>query len=384
MATSFQTLTTGQHRSASVSQIEADLAEMWRSAIPTSPKHSAPARACALTLLIYVESETEGLGLGPLIREVTLQNPCRVIVMVGERSSPDPSLTAWVSAHCHFSPEAGRPLCSEEIYVVARGRELAHLPHVVVPLLVPGLPVYFWWRRGRFNPPAHFEELLEVSDRVIVNSWQFSDPSGLRDLALTVRKFAARPAFTDLNWLSLTPWRQLMAQSFDSSQRRQCVMNIAEVKITYGRTGESSVSPQCQALLLAGWLASRLGWSPAGEESVTEERRRFRFQVGASSRAADSRGVVIELALGSEQGQAGINSVIMKTLDPTPGSYSLFCNPDDKSIVTQSELAGCPALERAVFFDSPREVDLLNEDLKFASRDRIYEQALGAVSEMLG
>ncbi len=357
---------------------------MWRSAMPTSPEDPAPARACALTLLIFVKSEAEALELGALIHQITLQNPCRVVVMVGEQSSPDPGLTAWVSAHCHFSPGVGRSLCSEEIYVVGRGSESNHLAHVVLPLLVPGLPVYFWWRRGRFTPPPHFDELLKVSDRVIVNSGRFSDPSDMRSLALNMQEFAGEPALTDLNWLSLTSWRQLIAQSFDSSQRRQCVMNIAEVKITYGGTGESDAPPQCQALLLAGWLASRLGWNPAGGELLEKNHRRFRFQVGTSSGAADPRGVEIELTLSSEQKVAGISSVLMKTLDPTPGTYSLCCNPDEKSIVTHSELAGCPALERAVFFESPQEADLLNEDLKFASRDRMYEQALDAVAKMLG
>lgn len=385
MSTPFATLTTGQPHPASVSQIEADLSEMWHSALAPSPEHPAPTRACALTLLIYVESEEAGVELGELIRQVTLDNPCRAIVIVADSSSPEPGLTAWVSAHCHFSAEAGTQICSEEIYVVGRGKEVSNLAHVVVPLTVPGLPVYFWWRAGAFTPPPHFDEVLRVSDRIGVNSWRFSDPAAdFSELAGRVHSFAGDPALTDLNWLSLTPWRQLIAQSFDSPERRHSVLNVAEVQITYGIAGESTAPPLCQALLLAGWLSSRLGWTPTGEEPAGVGRRRFRFQAGPASRSTGQRGVVIDLVPDAERSSLGLTTVLLKIVDPTPGTCSLCYRPEQKSIVTQSELAGRLTLEGAVLFEAPQEVDLLNEDLKFPTRDRIYEQALEAVTQMLG
>jgi hypothetical protein len=73
----------------------------------------------------------------------------------------------------------------------------------------------------------------------------------------------------DLAWLRTTPWRERLAASFDTPERRRALHGLAGVSVRHQPTSMAS------AALLVGWLASRLQWngnSPAIEfESVEQE-----------------------------------------------------------------------------------------------------------------
>ena len=60
----------------------------------------------------------------------------------------------------------------------------------------------------------------------------------------------------DLAWLRSTPWRERIAMSFDPPALRPELGRITGVAVRHHP--ESEVA----ALLLVGWLASRLGWTP--------------------------------------------------------------------------------------------------------------------------
>jgi hypothetical protein len=58
----------------------------------------------------------------------------------------------------------------------------------------------------------------------------------------------------DLAWLRTTPWRERLAASFDPIRRRAALQEINALAIRH------SAGASASALLLAGWLASRLDW----------------------------------------------------------------------------------------------------------------------------
>ena len=60
-------------RSANVAALEAELSALWRSAAEDPATRQAVTRACALTLLIYVESEEAGREVSGLISEATAE-----------------------------------------------------------------------------------------------------------------------------------------------------------------------------------------------------------------------------------------------------------------------------------------------------------------------
>ena len=71
---------------------------------------------------------------------------------------------------------------------------------------------------------------------------------------------------------TITPWRQLISQFFDVPEYRSYLAGVTSIEIEHSvaplakqmRTELGDVSPNpARALLLAGWLKERLGWSLA-------------------------------------------------------------------------------------------------------------------------
>ena len=372
-------LTFGEPRPAHVADLEAELSALWRSAAEGPQGSQAVIRACALNLLVYVESEEEGREVSNVISQVTLQNPCRAIVMIMKPTPSRTPLTAWISAHCHLPVAGEKQVCSEEISVAASGDAVADLPSVVVPLTVSGLPVYLWWRAGRYQPLPPFNQILRISDRVLVDSARFPDPpADLSSFAAQVEKSSGDIDFSDLNWTRLTPWRELVAQCFDSAELHPCLERLAEVRVEYERGPDGGAGGLGRGLLITGWLASRLGWAPRGYSvSSADGARLLIFKSGSFLVRVNA--VPVEVAASCPSGLA---SLTLKTEGSPAVSFALVSQPECNGVLARTELAGRPPLEHTSRLETAGEVELLNEELKFASRDRIYEQVLAMVARM--
>jgi glucose-6-phosphate dehydrogenase assembly protein OpcA len=426
MTDTIQPILFGEPRPANVAALEAELSALWRSAAEDARTQGAVTRACALTLLVYVESEEAAREVNRAVAEVTRQNPCRAIVMQvdatdstslpstfahgstsltvpersrredGERQSnraapspaerdrgagagSPPGLTASVSAHCHLPAAGEKQVCSEQITLRARGAVGQELTSVVLPLTVSGLPIHLWWRAAHFSPPSYLEQVLRVTEHVMVDSARFlPGGSALREVAGWMEKFSGRMRVTDLNWARITPWRELIAQCFDAPERRAYLERLTEVRIEYEQESARLLTQRAQGLLLAAWLATRLGWEfVKSEEQGEGKARRFFFQAG-------SRPIRVERILQRVQGGgAGVCfSIELKADGSSPARFSFSRGLDGKVVRTSAEVPGMLPLGRSVRVEVLGEAEILNEELKLAGRDHVYEEALRMVARM--
>jgi glucose-6-phosphate dehydrogenase assembly protein OpcA len=186
--------------------------------------------------------------------------------MIGAREAADRDIEIAVDSFCHAGEKSVRKLCCEEVSLSASGRFVAELPSAAVPLLVPDLPVFLWWREDLPAADNVFAELVERADRVIIDSAEFANPgaqiSALASLVTSPKENQA--SFSDLNWERLTAWRSLLAGFFDKQAlpkaQRAALDDIANVRIDYA-AGSVTAALAAQPLLITGWLASRLGWT---------------------------------------------------------------------------------------------------------------------------
>jgi glucose-6-phosphate dehydrogenase assembly protein OpcA len=369
----------GEPRPANVADLEAELSALWRSAAEDPAAKYSVTRACTLTLLIYVESDEAAYEVTNLVAEVTRQNPCRTIIMMLEPQATAPQLEAWVSAHCHLPVAGEKQVCSEQITLRARGEAVQGLPSVVLPLTVSGLPIFLWWRAGDFSPPAYFDEILRVTQHVVVDTARFS-PGGthLQDLAAWLHKFSGRIQLTDLNWGRITPWRQLIAQCFDSPDRRPYLDHLSEVRIEYEQDSVRLVTQRAQALLLTGWLASRLGWEFLLSERREEAQPRVFYFNAAAGRVKVGRN------LKRVDNACGVCFTIeLRSNGPSAARFSFTRGPDGKVVKTLAEVPGSLPAGRSVRLEVLNEAEILNEELKLGVRDRSYEEALSVVARMI-
>jgi glucose-6-phosphate dehydrogenase assembly protein OpcA len=106
----------------------------------------------------------------------------------------------------------------------------------------------------------------------------------------------------DLAWLRTTPWRERLAATFDLPERLEALRGIEELEIRHRETSMAS------ALLLAGWLSSRLQW----------DRSHLRLWDGrlAGGEAEGNGDVVVSLHT-AEQEAPGLAGVTVVTADGT-------------------------------------------------------------------
>ena len=115
-----------------------------------------------------------------------------------------------------------------------------------------------------------FDQLVEMGDRLIVDSADFTDLLvGCRRLA-TLRR---QSGVADLSWERLGWWQELTAQFFDAPRFRRYLPNLSRLQLRYAvqppasnrhdedmEVAPGTSAPMTQALLYAGWIATRLGW----------------------------------------------------------------------------------------------------------------------------
>ena len=240
-------------KDVSVSQVEAELSKIWQS----SGENSA-ARASTFNLIVH---EPQIIGAASRIASVDAiasQTPCRVIDLVTD-DGEDQGISAQVAAYCPIQKNRSSLICGEYITLTGSKRAFDRVHSILPELLIADLPVFVWWKDSPAPNTRMFEKLVNLSDRLIVDSATFANSEA--DLLKIRGMIQSSAQIADLNWQRLAPWQELTAQAFDQPDRRVAVWEIDGITIDYEQ-GNSA-----QALMFLGWIASRLEWEPVERNS---------------------------------------------------------------------------------------------------------------------
>jgi glucose-6-phosphate dehydrogenase assembly protein OpcA len=378
-----ESLTGDAPREVAIGDLEKEISELWRSVAKDSENPEAVLRAAALTLVVYVDNAEAAEEVRSIAASLSEQNPCRVIILMAQPQAGPDGLRSWISAQCKCDAAVSnrKQIRGEQIVIRATGAAVPDLGSVVLPLTLSGLPVYFWWRAGRFAPPDYFDPILRIASHVLVDSARFENAeSDMAALAEFVRKRTKQLAFVDLNWARLTPWRELISQCFDNPRVRGYVQQLRSLRIEYEAQSVRRAAQEAQALLIAGWLASRLKWQPAAHGATGRE--------GARSFLAKSPWGSVEIQLARrafEGGGEGVCfSVAMEASGEPPASFHLERGLDGRNVVTRAEVQGTPVVTRTVRLEVLEEAQLLNGELQLPGRDRVFEESLEMVARCRG
>ena len=321
----------------SVLALERELARVRRERAAHAREHVATvARAAVLNIVVIARRQVHALRAAETVATLAMRHPSRAIVVLGD------------------AREEGPPGIS--------------------PLLVPDLPLFLWWTETPDVDRPYVRDLLALAQRLIVDSADFARPERTLPRLATACVVDRRCALTDLNWARLTTWRELLVQFFDVPAWRQLLEDIEGVRVSFAVDADGREIHPSQALLLVGWLASRLGWRASDRISPSEAgghlfdlaradgsripiRLRPRFERGLSE--GDVSGIRIDARRDGRHTQFRIHR------DGGRWCAAATVSVDDEIVS-----------ERIVPLPATDVVELLSEELTILASDRVFEEAL--------
>jgi glucose-6-phosphate dehydrogenase assembly protein OpcA len=201
----------------------------------------APARV--LNLIVVVDREWKG-EIANRLERVGRYHASRTILCAVEEGRTTLDATAVM----RYEESPGGTLCvvNEQVEIDLGPVHLKHLDAIVDPVKVTDLTTLLWAPHGHEDAIA---STLHLCDVVLRDSDDDEDTSaGLAQSA----ELLDRAYVVDLAWLRTTPWRERLAATFDPPERRAVLRRVHELSIRHNPSSKAS------AVLLAGWLASRL------------------------------------------------------------------------------------------------------------------------------
>lgn len=166
------------------------------------------------------------------------RHPSRTVVLIPQPDEED-GLDGDVEVDVYPVGE-GRKICTETIRIRLKGSRASAPASVVQPLLLPDLPAFLRWRGLPSFGAPEFEQLVDVVDRLIVDSTEWPDlPASYGRLP----EIFDRVVVSDIAWARTSRWRPMLASLWPD------IAGVQRIRVT---------GTAAQAHLLAGWLRSRL------------------------------------------------------------------------------------------------------------------------------
>jgi hypothetical protein len=405
-------------KTVQLENVEEELTFLWRmSADNMRTGQNTNVRTSILNLIICAPDVESAQRASALLRHLSSTHLSRVTILVLDSRSEAPGgITTWVTLRCFSVISDIMRHCFEQTTILVSGSAIRSTANIVQPLLKAQLPVYLWWIGDPPDNDSVFNDLVELSNRVIVDSTTFFNPEqDIQTLALLCQA-SPNCALSDLNWGRVTPWRQLIAQFFDVVEYRPYLAGLNSIEIehaaapfatpTVTESGDVSPNPAC-ALLLAGWLKARLGWlltSDSSENIHDTASGTYRWFMESTANPRTTR------SLGSPRGKTGkadngkratiaIRPQVQSQMRPgsiclvrlisnvegRQATFTINREGDPDHVLTSVELSRETRPQRTVSLAAAHnESELLHDELEITGHDYLFEETLQEVAELLG
>jgi glucose-6-phosphate dehydrogenase assembly protein OpcA len=392
---------------STIDGIEKELSKIWAQPnlmVDTGSerrgRHIA-ARTSVMNLVVVARERETGERSAETISRLTGRHPSRTLVVLSADPDGPPWLDARIQAHCVLPRPDAPETCSELIFLTAGGETGRHLSALVTPLLVHDLPVTVWWPGEIPFGSEPTEELLDATDRLVVDGsgWSGDGLGRLRQLAGAYDRHD-RIAIRDFALVRQSRWREAIATVFDLPEFLPFLGSIRRVAVTYGtrdETGDPGTTNVVKPLYHVAWLASRLGMRVVSPLTAVEPKGKAagsgRLRPG--EKAPLHRGLAARL-----KGPTGEVAVFIRPIaSAMPAGTTLRVEilaerrgselradvtAEAENVHVHAWLDGVEALDRT--FKAPRrsDVDLLGETLEGSGRDPVAVGTIRMAAQLAG
>lgn len=368
-----------QPKEVDVVSIERELTLLWKAATEDggTGEEVPVVRACSLNLVVVTDDPARLSTIEQLVGDVTLEHPARIFLIQADRSAGAPLLDAWIAARCSVPLPGAKQVCCEQISLNARGSEVSKLSSIVASLLVPDIPTILLWKSQIAPDDPVLSSLADVADRVLVDSSEEPDPFRLlRSMRETFGDRRVGPLYGDLAWSHATAWRAVLAQVFASDEARQQLSSMSAISIDVSSSASPVHNGISQALLLLGWLCSRLRWSVI---RPLQETGQGGFDVSFVHDGQEI-GARVVCRANDQPGPGGVEKIRLTT----KGGLEAVLWSDEDRLCIHTRLAIPPMKPReSILWVRDRdEASVIARELEVLDRDELYEAASAAVSSL--
>jgi glucose-6-phosphate dehydrogenase assembly protein OpcA len=339
-------------------RIEAALRELLREE-HAADENLVPARV--LNLVVVADREWRGEVVNRLER-LGEYHASRTILCTVEEGRNRLDATATVSGHGAGEGRVG--VLRENVEIEIGPGHLGHVGTIIDPVIVSELPTLLW------SPHSHdeaVESLLRLVDVILIDTDDpvyFDGPSAA--LARAAQLSDSSVYVVDLAWLRTVAWRERLAGSFENPARRAALQSLKRIYVRYNPASVVS------ALLLVGWLASRVGWQPSALEPGP----------GGAQRGTAKRGSGGSISLEFSPVPQGTRGIAGVTVTGDAG-FSLSLDRGPGGLVAREQRAGARPQQWRMFGTSRGEAGILGDGVRQALlRDEIYRPALEAARSL--
>lgn len=232
-----------REREATPAAIEENLRRLLKEAHAQNAGY-VPARV--MNLVCVVDHAWSG-EIANRLAKVGRHHPSRTVVCAVEEGRT--TLDAVASVAGPADTRAGDFAVLRETVIVTCGpSHLAHLDTIVDPLVVTDLPTMVWAPHGHTEAVDALRAMTQV---VLLDSG--SEPD-VDEALRRAWELAGELYVVDLAWLRSAPWRERIAATFDPAAVRTDLRLLSLLGVRHHPDSAAS------ALLLVGWMASRLNW----------------------------------------------------------------------------------------------------------------------------
>lgn len=342
-------------------EVEAALDQLWRECAPANSDESTIRLRLLNFVVLGAEDDADGRFQG-VMAALPARHPCRGILamtLAGERS-----VAASIGARCWLVSGGGRHLCSEEITLTAAPGEERALASAVLALLVPEVGVTVWAMHGLPPAPALLDEVADAADQLYFDSAEAPDPISCWERGVSVAS-GCDLVLRDLAWQRTAAWRALVSQLFDYEDARAELRQLTSIVL-----GSGGSQPSAEALLMAGWLVSRLGITIADTSGVGSD--------GLTATLYDgSRGVRLAIA---PAGDVPVRSIELCTEHAT---FTIDLDRGRGNMHVAETIAGRQS-RRTVAYPADDDASLFVAALDGGDEPSVYSDAVDAALSLLG
>lgn len=372
-----------ESKTIEVSRIHSAISDCWKtweehhpnpSVIEAGSAEQVYMHTSTVNVIVAVDTESDAKRAVDNLSQLIDYSPSRLLILVRKgRPDEDERFSVHIKVEEYEHTRGVAPVRLETITILAPLGNDQSLASLSSPLLIPDLPDVLYVPYGPIADNGLVSNLREQVDILIADSiW-------MRDTGATLAALASHNTrqdvgdISDIAWSRLHVWRQLIAQFFDQPAALESLATIEEVHITFASVAADGRGGRSSALLLAGWLATRLGWRASGE--LVKSRNGWRSTLRATGQGKSREVVLLLTEGGAVDSCSCIGKIQIVAGSDFPGTFEVERTSDDE-ITTTSELSGAPAVTRMVHSGCADERSLISQELRRLHEDPTYTAAL--------